>query len=79
MGNRHNRNDSGNALLANFPGIRAVKRTIPFVDTDAEARALVASIAPDVEAGREPLFITVKHRRRSISRSSTGCAWLTTR
>jgi len=51
----------GNALLANFPGIRFLKHTIPFVATEAEARSVSASIAADAAAGREPLlFITVK-------------------
>ncbi|MGL3150283.1 pyruvate, water dikinase regulatory protein [Microbacterium sp. A82] len=52
----------GNALLANFPGIRFLKHTIPFVVTDAEARGVVTSIDADAEQGRAPLvFITVKH------------------
>lgn len=51
----------GNALLANFPGIRFIKHTIPFVATESEARTVAASIASDAAAGREPLlFITVK-------------------
>ncbi|BDZ40325.1 pyruvate, water dikinase regulatory protein [Microbacterium suwonense] len=51
----------GNALLANFPGIRFLKRTIPFVATDTEARSVAASIENDATAGRAPLlFITVK-------------------
>src|SRR5690606_874699 len=51
----------GNALLANFPGIRFFKRTIPFVVTEGEAKGVVASIAADAAAGRDPLlFITVK-------------------
>ncbi|MEW1973827.1 pyruvate, water dikinase regulatory protein [Microbacterium profundi] len=52
----------GNALLANFPGIRFLKHTIPFVVTDAEAHTVVASIDADADAGRAPLvFTTVKH------------------
>ncbi|MGM7698932.1 pyruvate, water dikinase regulatory protein [Microbacterium sp. A84] len=52
----------GNALLANFPGIRFLKHTIPFVVTDAEARSVVASIDAAADAGRAPLvFTTVKH------------------
>lgn len=51
----------GNALLANFPGITFAKRTIPFVITESEARAVVDSIDTDHAAGRDPLlFITVK-------------------
>lgn len=51
----------GNALLANFPGIRFVKHTIPFVLTDGDARSVAASIDADHAAGLEPLlFITVK-------------------
>ena len=51
----------GNALLANFPGIRFIKHTIPFVATESEARTVAASIASDAAAGRAPLlFITVK-------------------
>lgn len=51
----------GNALLSNFPGIRFAKHTIPFVLTEADAQSVVASIAADHAAGREPLlFITVK-------------------
>lgn len=51
----------GNALLANFPGIRFLKRTIPFVATETEARSVAASIENDATAGRAPLlFITVK-------------------
>ncbi|MFT3798390.1 pyruvate, water dikinase regulatory protein [Microbacterium sp.] len=49
----------GNALLANFPGIRFVRRTIPFVDTEAGARAVAAEI--DAAAGGPPIvFTTVK-------------------
>ncbi|MGM7678548.1 pyruvate, water dikinase regulatory protein [Microbacterium sp. A94] len=62
----------GNALLANFPGIRFLKHTIPFVVTDAEARGVVTSIDADAELGRAPLvFTTVKHAAiRSILASS---------
>lgn len=52
----------GNALLANFPGIRFAKHTVPFVATEAEARAVARSIDADAAAGREPLlFVTVKN------------------
>jgi len=52
----------GNALLANFPGIRFAKHTVPFVGTEAEARAVARSIDADAAAGREPLlFVTVKN------------------
>lgn len=62
----------GNALLANFPGIRFLKHTIPFVVTDAEARSVVAAIDKDADAGRDPLlFITVKQAAlRGILRES---------
>ncbi|MEW1962442.1 pyruvate, water dikinase regulatory protein [Microbacterium sp. NPDC077644] len=51
----------GSALLANFPGIRFSKQTIPFVASESEARTVAASIAADAAEGREPLlFITVK-------------------
>lgn len=62
----------GNALLANFPGIRFFKRTIPFVVTEGEAKGVVASIAADAAAGRDPLlFITVKQATlRDILRQS---------
>lgn len=62
----------GNALLANFPGIRFLKHTIPFVVTDAEARGVVASIDADAAEGRAPLiFTTVKHAAlRSILATS---------
>lgn len=64
----------GNALLANFPGIRFLKHTIPFVVTEAEARSVVASINADAEQGREPLlFITVKQAAlRSILGTSNA-------
>ncbi|SJN40259.1 hypothetical protein FM104_10895 [Microbacterium esteraromaticum] len=51
----------GSALLANFPGIRFIKHTIPFVVTDAEARSVVAAIEADHAADLDPLlFVTVK-------------------
>jgi len=51
----------GNALLVNFPGVRFIKHTIPFVTTDSEARKVAADIAVDAAEGRAPLlFITVK-------------------
>jgi regulator of PEP synthase PpsR (kinase-PPPase family) len=51
----------GSALLANFPGIRFVKHTIPFVATESQARSVAASIVADAAAGLEPLlFTTVK-------------------
>ncbi|UNK71292.1 pyruvate, water dikinase regulatory protein [Microbacterium sp. H1-D42] len=64
----------GSALLANFPGIRFIKHTIPFVVTDGEAHSVVASIDADAEAGREPLlFITVKNATlRGILSTSRG-------
>lgn len=65
----------GNALLANFPGIRFLKHTIPFVATEAEARSVVAGIDADAAAGREPLlFITVKNAtlRGILSRSRSN-------
>ncbi|GAA3938258.1 pyruvate, water dikinase regulatory protein [Microbacterium soli] len=52
----------GSALLANFPGIRFLTRTIPFVASEAEARSVVAGIDADAEAGLDPLlFVTVKN------------------
>lgn len=62
----------GNALLANFPGIRFLKHTIPFVITDAEARTVVAGIDADAEQSRAPLvFTTVKNAAlRSILATS---------
>lgn len=64
----------GNALLANFPGIRFLKHTIPFVLTEADARSVLASIAADTAAGRAPLlFITVKQAAlRGILAESTA-------
>lgn len=51
----------GNALLANFPGLRFRRRTVPFVDTDRGARAVVAEIDRDAALGLMPLvFTTVK-------------------
>lgn len=55
----------GQALLVNFPGIRFDHRTIPFVDTEQGARAVVAEIGRAQDAGLAPvLFTTI--RRASI-------------
>ncbi|MBN7794323.1 kinase/pyrophosphorylase [Microbacterium esteraromaticum] len=63
----------GNALLANFPGIRFLRHTIPFVLTDAEARSVVASIDADVARGHDPLlFITVKNAQLRGILSASG-------
>ena len=49
----------GSALLANFPGVRFQRHTIPFVDTVSGARNVVADI--ERAAGADPIvFATVK-------------------
>jgi regulator of PEP synthase PpsR (kinase-PPPase family) len=51
----------GNALLANFPALRLVRRTVPFVDTVDGARAIADQVRWAVDAGAAPLiFATVK-------------------
>lgn len=51
----------GSALLANFPGIAFQRHTIPFVDTVAGARNVVADIRRAAGAGSDPIvFATVK-------------------
>lgn len=51
----------GNALLANFPTIGFQRHTIPFVDTVAGARAVVADIDRAARDGLSPIvFTTVK-------------------
>ncbi|MDL9979045.1 pyruvate, water dikinase regulatory protein [Microbacterium sp. ASV49] len=63
----------GNALLANFPGIRFLRHTIPFVDTAEGARNVVSDIDRAADAGLAPLvFTTVKQPvlRRILSEAS---------
>ncbi|MDT0184011.1 pyruvate, water dikinase regulatory protein [Microbacterium sp. ARD31] len=51
----------GSALLANFPGIRFERHTIPFVDTAAGAQNVVADIERSARDAAPPLvFVTVK-------------------
>ncbi len=51
----------GDALLANFPGIRFQRVTVPFVDTPEAARIVARDIASAAAAGTAPiLFTTVK-------------------
>ncbi len=51
----------GSALLANFPGVAFRRHTVPFVDTVAAARAVVADIDRAADQGAHPLvFTTVK-------------------
>lgn len=51
----------GSALLANFPGVPFQRHTVPFVDSVAGARNVVADIRRAAAAGSEPiLFATVK-------------------
>ncbi|MGC5172509.1 pyruvate, water dikinase regulatory protein [Microbacterium sp. DT81.1] len=51
----------GSALLANFPGVAFQRHTIPFVDSAAGARNLVADIERAADGGARPLiFATVK-------------------
>ncbi len=51
----------GSALLANFPTIRFVRQTIPFVDTVEGAHNVVAEIdRARVDGGRPLVFITIK-------------------
>ena len=51
----------GSALLANFPGVRFQRHTIPFVDTVSGARNVVGDIERAAGAGADPIvFATVK-------------------
>src|SRR6188472_56231 len=51
----------GSALLANFPGVRFQRHTIPFVDTVNGARNVVADIERAASVGADPIvFATVK-------------------
>lgn len=66
----------GNALLANFPSIAFDRRTIPFIDTEAEALKVVAEIDAAVRLGSEPIiFTTVK---RAALREILGSTSATT-
>jgi len=52
----------GNALLANFPGFRFDRHTIPFVDTVEAAAAVVQTITGADAAGLAPIvFSTMKN------------------
>ncbi|OJW02534.1 MAG: phosphoenolpyruvate synthase regulatory protein [Microbacterium sp. 67-17] len=52
----------GNALLANFPGFRFERHTIPFVDTADAAATVVQTIAAADAAGLAPIvFSTMKN------------------
>ena len=52
----------GNALLANFPGFRFDRHTIPFVDTAEAAAAVVQTITGADAAGLAPIvFSTMKN------------------
>lgn len=52
----------GNALLANFPGFRFERHTIPFIDTAEAATAVVKTIVAAAAAGLEPIvFSTMKN------------------
>ncbi|HKP05965.1 MAG TPA: pyruvate, phosphate dikinase/phosphoenolpyruvate synthase regulator [Microbacterium sp.] len=48
----------GNALLANFPGFRFVRHTIPFVDSPDGAARVVGQIAEDAATGLAPIAFT---------------------
>jgi len=51
----------GSALLANFPGVRFQRHTIPFVDTVNGARNVVSDIERAASVGADPIvFATVK-------------------
>lgn len=54
----------GSALLANFAELAFVRHTVPFVDTEEAARAVLADVDRAVAAGGRPiLFTTVKNAR----------------
>ncbi|WP_403021512.1 pyruvate, water dikinase regulatory protein [Salinibacterium sp. GXW1014] len=63
----------GNALLVNFPGITFERHTIPFVDSEEEARRVVERTTRDAAAGLSPIvFITLKQMSlRSILTESS--------
>jgi regulator of PEP synthase PpsR (kinase-PPPase family) len=51
----------GSALLANFPGVRFQRHTIPFVDTASGARNVVVDLLRAADEGADPIvFATVK-------------------
>lgn len=53
----------GSALLANFPGVRFRRHTVPFVDTLEGARRIgdsIRSVSADPAAGQPIVFTTVK-------------------
>ncbi len=51
----------GNALLANFPGTRFRRQTVPFVSTVSGAKKILSTLTRSREAGEDPLiFTTVK-------------------
>lgn len=63
----------GNALLANFPGIRFRRHTVPFVDSVDDAAPVIASIQASAASGATPIiFTTVKAADIFAELSATG-------
>ncbi|PRB08586.1 pyruvate, water dikinase regulatory protein [Microbacterium sp. MYb62] len=50
----------GNALLANFPGVRFRRHTVPFVDSVEGARAVIADLPLHAASAAPIIFTTVK-------------------
>ncbi|MFY9713910.1 MAG: kinase/pyrophosphorylase, partial [Microbacterium sp.] len=67
----------GNALLANFPGVRFRRHTVPFVDTVDAAQNVIAGIRSSETAGGAPIvFTTVKSAQILAALTGTGAVMI---
>ncbi|MEV4776415.1 pyruvate, water dikinase regulatory protein [Microbacterium sp. LWH12-1.2] len=67
----------GNALLANFPGVRFRRHTVPFVDTVEGAQNVVGSIRSSDSAGGVPIvFTTVKSAKILTELGESGAVMI---
>ncbi|WP_341976914.1 kinase/pyrophosphorylase [Microbacterium sp. LTA6] len=67
----------GNALLANFPGVRFRRHTVPFVDTVEGAQNVVGSIRSSDSAGGVPIvFTTVKSAKILTALGESGAVMI---
>ncbi|WP_245861222.1 pyruvate, water dikinase regulatory protein [Microbacterium aurantiacum] len=67
----------GNALLANFPGVRFRRHTVPFVDTVDGAQNVIGSIRSSGSTGGAPIvFTTVKSAQILAALSGSGAVMI---
>lgn len=67
----------GSALLANFPGVRFRRHTVPFVDSLDGARAVTAGIREVAAEGAAPIvFTTVKSAQILAELESSGAVMI---